>query len=105
MIEYTATLNQSSSRYHEWRKIFDVDQIPLAAPLAPPGRNPFDETQTRFYIIDHTKLAPGELRRLLAIITTTLRCSDAEGMQYLEMRGGYLIPQEDVIVKAVPQTL
>jgi hypothetical protein len=103
MIRFTAHLSALSPNYREWRSIFDQDEIPLKAPIPIKGQTAGQAGL--FYEIDHRRLSIPELEKLLQVIANALRSNVSAAIQYLNMRGGYAIPREDVIVVPHPEDL
>ena len=99
-INFNARLTALGPNYYEWKKIFETDTVPLTSPIAMNAS--LHGQPIKVYEIDYRLLTISELEKLCEIIMLTLKTNDFhKAIEYLSMRGGYPIPEEDIVITAL----
>lgn len=91
-----ASLNPSSPRYLDWRKIFSSDEIPILSPF--PVKATLGEEQEMVYALDWQAMDGDTSIRLIAFIANKFSVTTHEVERQIEDDGVFPIRQSDVIV-------
>lgn len=93
---WKATLNPSSPRYLEWRKIFESDDVPLISPLTFSAKL---GTQSDFvHLLDWHNIVGDESDRLLKYFSDKFHVPEDDLLREFDSTGHIPIRQSDVII-------
>ena len=91
-----ATLNQSSPRYADWRKILGEDRVPLLSPWAAQAK--LGEETTHVYALDWHDLDGDASQRLLEFVAAKFGVATEVIEADLNRDGHFPIREQDVTV-------
>lgn len=98
---WRASLNPSSPRYVEWRKIFDTDEIPITSPF--PIKAKLGEEEDMIHAIDWRMLDGLTSERLIEYIANKFAVTPAEVEKQIDEDAHFPIRASDVIISMSPR--
>ena len=99
---WRAVLNPSSSRYLEWRKIFDTDTVPLQSPF--PIKAKINGVTEMVHVLDWDAIDGPTSDRLYAYIAEKFGVTELDVAKQVEEDAAFPIRAADVIVTMSPRS-
>lgn len=91
-----ATLNPSSPRYRDWRKIFESDEIPLINSVAHKAR--LGDEEDTVYLLNWFEIIGDESTRMLQFFADKFKCTEDEVEKQFDHDGHIPIRTSDVTI-------